>query len=179
MTDSIEVQVDPSFAARVNPEQVRQIARETLLQEDVRSCALQCLHGFSAGAEETSDGLELTVLVTGDERVRELNLRYRGVDSPTDVLSFGGGAEGFVDAPGAPVYLGDVVISYPRVLAQATAQGWSPDKELALLVIHGVLHLAGYDHATPEEEAIMWARQEAILTWLGGAQRAGPESKAG
>jgi probable rRNA maturation factor len=179
MTYLIDVQVDPSFAARVDPEQVRQVARETLLQEEVRSCASQCLHGSAAGVEETGDGLELTVLVTGDERVRELDLRYRGVDSPTDVLSFGGEAEGFVDAPGAMVYLGDVVISYPRVMAQATAQGWSPDKELALLVVHGVLHLAGYDHATPEEEAIMWARQEAILTRLGGDQRAAPEPTAG
>jgi len=141
----IEVQVARPFTAHVDAQQVQEVVREVLVQE-----------GLSGEGE-------LTVVITDDDRVRELNRRYRGVDSPTDVLAFGGAAEGFVEAPGAIPYLGDVVISYPHVRAQAEEQGHSPDRELALLVIHGVLHLLGYDHTTPEEEAIMWARQEAIL----------------
>ena len=102
-------------------------------------------------------------MITDDERGRKVNSRYRGVDLPTDVLTFGDVADAFVGAPGAPLYLGDVVISYPHVQAQAEKQGHSPDRELPLLVIHGVLHLFSCDHATPEGKAIIWARQEAIL----------------
>lgn len=148
MAFTVEVQVDPPFAAQVDPAQVQRTVREVLVQE--------------GRAEEG----EVTVVITDDERVRELNRRYRGVDLPTDVLAFGGVAEGFVEAPDLPPYLGDVVISYPRVQAQAEEQGHSPAEELALLVIHGVLHLLGYDHESSEEKAIMWARQEEILRHL-------------
>jgi len=148
MAFTVEVQVDPPFAAQVDPAQVQRTVREVLVQE--------------GRAEEG----EVTVVITDDERVRELNRRYRGVDLPTDVLAFGGVAEGFVEAPDLPSYLGDVVISYPRVQAQAEEQRHSPAEELALLVIHGVLHLLGYDHESPEEKEIMWARQEEILRHL-------------
>jgi len=148
----VEVQVDPPFAAHVDPARVQKTVREVLVQEGKLACPVPG---------------ELTVVITDDERVRELNRRYRGVDLPTDVLAFGEAAEGFVEAPGAIPYLGDVVISYPRVRTQAEEQDHSPDRELALLVIHGVLHLLGYDHTTPEGEAIMWARQEAIVRRVG------------
>ena len=149
MTLTVEVQLAPPFIGHVDTKQVQEVVREVLVQE--------------RKLEGTTSAAELTVVITDDERVRELNDRYRGVNSPTDVLAFGGAAERFVEAPGAIPYLGDVVISYPRVRAQAEKQGHSPDRELALLAIHGVLHLLGYNHATPEGEAIMWARQEAIL----------------
>lgn len=148
MACTVEVQVDPSFTTQVDPAQVRRAVHEVLVQEG-----------------RMGKG-EVTVVVTNDERVRELNRRYRGVDSPTDVLAFGGVAEGFVEAPELPPYLGDVIISYPRVQAQAEEQGHSPDEELALLVIHGVLHLLGYDHESSEEKAVMWARQKEILRHL-------------
>lgn len=149
MSLTVEVRVDEPFAAHVVARQLEEMAREALLQE---------------GEPERG---ELTVLITDEEKVRELNRRYRGVDSPTDVLAFGGTPEGFVEAPDAAPYLGDVVISYPRARAQAKEHGHSPDRELALLIIHGVLHLLGYDHEAQEEKAIMWARQEAILNQLG------------
>ncbi|MEA3345013.1 MAG: rRNA maturation RNase YbeY [Chloroflexota bacterium] len=146
-----EVQVDPSFAAYVDVERIQEIAHEVVAKH------------ASGERQEWVTKKELTVVITDEERVRELNRRYRGEDRPTDVLAFGGTAEGFVEAPGAPSYLGDVIISYPRAQAQAEELGHSPDRELALLVIHGILHLLGYDHSTPEEKAIMWNRQEAIL----------------
>jgi probable rRNA maturation factor len=167
MIFAAEVQTDASFAAHVDPRRVQEVVREVLTQEGKSTCPPLPRRGTTDVRRGAGDTGELTVVITDDERVRDLNRRFRGVDSPTDVLAFGGGAEGFVEAPGETTYLGDVIISYPRVLAQAQEQGQSSDRELALLVIHGVLHLLGYDHATPEDEAIMWARQEAILRGAG------------
>jgi probable rRNA maturation factor len=84
------------------------------------------------------------------------------------VLSFSAiePAPGFVVAPDAAPYLGDIVIAVPYSRRQAAALGRSLDDELRLLVVHGVLHLLGYDHASPEEEARMWARQDEILAEL-------------
>ena len=81
------------------------------------------------------------------------------------MLSFGQEPTGkaFVSAPDQPPYLGDVVISFARAQDQAAEPSRSVEDELRTLVVHGVLHLLGYDHATPEEEARMWARQDAIL----------------
>jgi probable rRNA maturation factor len=147
MPCTVEVQIDPSLIGRVDAGWIAGVVREALSQEE------------TPGADS-----ELTIVITDDESIQALNRRYRGVDSPTDVLSFGGEAEGFVEAPGRPLYWGDVVISYPRAEAQATEQGHSIDQELALLVIHGVLHLLGYDHGDSDEEAIMWACQGRILS---------------
>ena len=108
---------------------------------------------------------ELTVVITDDETLRELNRTFRGVDDPTDVLSFGDEAPDFVAAPDAADYLGDVVISYPR--AQAQAIGHSVEAELALLVIHGVLHLLGHDHLETDEKEAMWKQQATALKKLG------------
>jgi probable rRNA maturation factor len=171
MAFSIEVQTDPSFAARVDVEWVQEVVREVLRGVNpMDRVSLSPQQIGDAQSEALGTG-QLTVLVTGDDRVRELNRRYRGVDSTTDVLAFGGTAAGFVESPGTPGYLGDVVVSYHRVLAQSAERGHSPDRELALLVIHGALHLLGYDHTTVEEEAIMWAQQEAILRRVGYSWR--------
>jgi probable rRNA maturation factor len=85
------------------------------------------------------------------------------------VLSFGESAASarFVAAPGEPTYLGDVVISYPRAKEQAVSAGHLVADELLLLVVHGVLHLLGYDHAAPGEKRKMWAAQTDILRQLG------------
>lgn len=118
-------------------------------------------------AEGRSDGA-LTVVVTGDETVTDLNLRYLGIDGPTDVLSFPAEepTPGFVSAPEAAGYLGDVIIAFPFTRRQAEALGRSLRDELRLLAVHGTLHLLGFDHAEPAEEAAMWARQAAILEGL-------------
>lgn len=107
----------------------------------------------------------LTIVITSDEAVRVLNQRYRGVDSATDVLSF----------PAAPLpesledghYYGDLVIAHPYTSRQASQLGHALDESLCLLVVHGTLHLLGFDHDRPETRAEMWAAQETILRELG------------
>lgn len=145
----VEVQVAPAFVDLVSTERLRTAAEETLRYEE------------QAG--------EVTVVVTDDEGIQELNRDFLGEDAPTDVLSFGVQEEDvpFVTAPEAGSYLGDVIVSYPRAAAQAEEQGHAVERELDLLVVHGVLHLLGYDHAGAGEKAAMWARQEDVLGALG------------
>jgi probable rRNA maturation factor len=124
-------------------------------------------------AEGVAGPAEVGVLVADDARLHELNRAYRGVDAPTDVLSFGddGPATPFVAQPDAPRYLGDIAISYERVLAQAVEYGHSAARELAYLAAHGALHLLGYDHERgPEDAAAMRAREEAAMGVLGLAR---------
>lgn len=114
--------------------------------------------------QQVEPGLvELSVVLTGDARLRALNAQFRGVDAPTDVLSF---ADGEQQSEQGRTYLGDVVISVPRARAQARAAGHSLAAELQLLTVHGLLHLLGHDHARPAERRKMWAAQDAILAAL-------------
>jgi probable rRNA maturation factor len=112
----------------------------------------------------------LTLVVTDDAQVQSLNRDFLGIDEPTDVLSFPSG-ESAPDPDTGEIYLGDIIISYPRAQAQAEAGGHPIQQELQLLVVHGVLHLLGYDHAEEEEKAEMWAAQEAVLIRLGSSLR--------
>jgi probable rRNA maturation factor len=148
-TGRISVQVDEFFAAEVDAAGLARAVEAVL-------------------AAEGEPDSEVSLVVTSDEAVAELNLGYRGVEGPTDVLSFAAreSAPGFVSAPEADSYLGDVLIALPFTRRQAAALGRSLDDELRLLAVHGTLHLLGYDHAEPEEEAAMWARQDEILTGL-------------
>ncbi len=140
----IHVQVDEAFQPQVDATDLQDIVARVLE-----------LEGLSEG--------EVSVVITDDRAVRDLNRRYRGVDAATDVLSFPmQDAEG-PRLPEEPPYLGDVVIAFPVAAAQARHYGHSVQEELRLLVVHGTLHLLGYDHATPEEEAEMWQKQEAVL----------------
>lgn len=107
---------------------------------------------------------DLSVVITSDEQLRELNRQYRDIDAPTDVLSFPGD---FTDPENNIPYMGDILISYPQAERQAAAGQHSILAELQLLVVHGVLHLLGHDHANPEEQALMWAAQKEILRQLG------------
>lgn len=122
---------------------------------------------------------EVSVVLTSDEEIRELNHQYRGIDSPTDVLSFPlleGEHEGAVlnpsdfahgdDPQGEPIALGDVVISLERAKSQAQEYGHALTRELAFLTVHGILHLLGYDHESEELERVMRAKEEAILNSL-------------
>ncbi|WP_298401147.1 rRNA maturation RNase YbeY [uncultured Chloroflexus sp.] len=120
--------------------------------------------------EQAPAGCELGIRITTDAELHRLNRDFRGVDAPTDVLSFAddGDRGPFVVAPDQPRYLGDIAISYQRVLAQAAEYGHSPARELAYLTVHGVLHLLGYDHERgPADEAAMRAREEAVMATLG------------
>jgi probable rRNA maturation factor len=108
----------------------------------------------------------LTIVITSDELVHELNREYRDIDAPTDVLSF---RSEFLDPENNTFYLGDVIVSYPLAEVQAAASGHSTEDELQLLIVHGVLHLMGHDHGDPDEKERMWAVQDKILTQLGKA----------
>ncbi len=106
---------------------------------------------------------EISLVFVDDEYIHELNLQYRGVDSPTDVLSFAM-LEG-EPCPGddEEIILGDVVISLQAAQRQATDYGHSFRREVAYLTVHGVLHLLGFDHVREEEQKIMRAKEEEVL----------------
>jgi probable rRNA maturation factor len=100
----------------------------------------------------------VSLLLTDDEMVKELNNRYRGIDSTTDVLSFPSGEAGF---------LGDIAISVPRAQLQAEQYGHPLPREIAFLTVHAMLHLFGYDHIEAADEARMRERQREILKTAG------------
>jgi probable rRNA maturation factor len=110
---------------------------------------------------------DLSIILTDDARLHELNLNYLGVDAPTDVLSFPASE---TDPETGARYIGDILISIPRAQAQADAAGHSLEAEVQLLVVHGVLHLIGHDHAEAEDKARMWKAQTEILKQLGLGQ---------
>ena len=110
------------------------------------------------------DGLDLTIVLTDDEQIHALNQRWMGVDGPTDVLSF---PSDEIDPESGNRYAGDILISVPRAAEQAKAAGHSVEAETQLLIVHGVLHLMGHDHAESEEKARMWQAQAEILAQLG------------
>ena len=124
---------------------------------------------------------QITVMVTGDERIRDLNREFKGEDEITDVLSFNVENDSverhededwpeFADSESTndPIRLGDIAISLPQVIRQAEENGKSPDRELAMLTIHGILHLLGYDHAVPEEEKVMFGKTDVVLAGIFG-----------
>ncbi len=113
-----------------------------------------------------STRVSIEVDFVDDERIHQINREYRHVDRPTDVISFAfdDAVEGEVAIKGGPVHdLGVIVISIPRALSQAKDYGHSEKREITFLFVHGLLHLLGYDHGTPEEEAVMFGLQDTIL----------------
>lgn len=111
---------------------------------------------------------EWTLTFVDDEAIRTFNREYRGLDKATDVLSFAQlEGEDFPMPDDAPSVLGDVVVAVPTARRQAEERGHAVDAELALLITHGLLHLLGEDHDTPERKAAMWARQQDVLDALG------------
>ncbi len=107
---------------------------------------------------------DLTIVLTEDAQLQQLNRDYLGFDVTTDVLSFP--ASELDPETGGP-YLGDVLVSVPRAESQARTAGHPLEAELQLLVVHGVLHLLGYDHAEPEAKERMWAVQAQALESIG------------
>ncbi len=107
---------------------------------------------------------DVSIVIGNDALLKKLNHRFRGVDATTDVLSF---ASGEIDPDTRDEYLGDVIISQPRAEDQALTEGHPLADELQLLVVHGVLHLLGYDHLDPDDKKSMQAAQDKILAALG------------
>lgn len=154
MAYEIEVDVDETLAVEIDREPLRDAIAATLRHAQRESGAV-------------------TVVITDDETVRSLNRQYRQIDAPTDILSFAAQLDD--DGTDLPDelweemgdYLGDLLIAYPYTVAQARRYHNPLDAELRLLVVHGALHLLGYDHDTPEQQTAMWQAQGEILQSLG------------
>ena len=150
MSEEIEISVEEKFRGRVDQGWVERIVQTVLKAEGVA-------HPY-----------EVSMVFTDSETVQQLNRDYRGMDEPTDVLAFymlpqGEGDDSFALPPDEVTRLGEVIISYPQAIEQAREQGHSPERELALLIIHGTLHLLGYDHEEPEEEDEMRKKEKELL----------------
>ncbi len=128
----------------------------------LRSVAEQVLTVQGAGSD-----VELGLVITSQERVQQLNKSYRGKDEPTDVLAFYMTSADFIEPPDGMRHLGEVIISYPQAVIQAKEHQHSVKKELAILIIHGVLHLLGYDHEESGQERQMRGREADILSQIG------------
>lgn len=144
MIHAVDVQNEAQFA--LDAERLR-LAVATVLEQ----------HEMSGG---------VTVVITSDEEVAALNRQFRAVDAPTDVLSFPADAPPVDEGDEVP-YLGDLVIAYPYAAAQALREQHDLMHSLSLLVIHGTLHLLGYDHDSPAHRAEMWTAQDRVLNALG------------
>lgn len=108
----------------------------------------------------------MNVIIIDNEKIHKINKEYRGIDRPTDVISFAlEDDKSFVDTDFR--VLGDIYISIDKVHEQAKAYGHSFRRELSFLTVHGILHLLGYDHMKEDEEKIMFGKQEEILNELG------------
>ena len=182
----IEVQVFPEFRRELSVPWLRHVAEQALSQEtSARTHIYPPPEGEDKGGGR-SPSRSLSLVIADDETVRRLNHDYRGLDETTDVLAFAfdhpgeyqgddapplpASQEPFITAPEDDGFAGEVIVSYPQCLRQATAQGHSPHDELALLITHGVLHLLGHDHATPEEEQAMKSIEQKTLATLGMAE---------
>jgi len=104
---------------------------------------------------------EVSITLVTDKTIRELNRQYRGIDSATDVLAFAMQEGEFKEI--TPDLLGDVIISAETAQRQAEEAGHSLERELGILLIHGLLHLAGYDHITKEEASQMQEKEKELL----------------
>ena len=148
--EEIEIFVEEEFRGLVDDGWLRKIAQTVLKAEGVAS------------------PYEVSLVFTDSETVQRLNREFRGVDETTDVLAFYMLAQkeadsSFVLPPDGITRLGEVIISYPQAVEQAKEQGHPLERELTLLVIHGILHLLGYDHEEPDEESKMKERERELL----------------
>ena len=145
-------------------------------EELIRTVVIGCMD-----FEKCPYEAEVNVLLTDNEVIHEINREHRGIDAPTDVLSFPmvdyqkpadfdpleDASEDYFNFETGELVLGDIVISLEKVMEQAQNYGHSPRRELAFLVAHSMLHLYGYDHMEDEERSVMEDRQRRILDELG------------
>ena len=146
----LSIRIEKPFVGLVSKAWLRQAVKLTLI-----------LIGISSP-------VELGLVIADDDTVHELNRSYRNVDRTTDVIAFALSerdvkSEPFIPPPDHVIHLGEVIISYPQAKRQAAEQRHPLEKELALLVAHGVLHLLGYDHELPEQGKKMRAMESKVL----------------
>jgi probable rRNA maturation factor len=166
------------------------------IEVQLESDWLQSIVEKTLTAENLPPNAEISLVITGQERIRELNRQFRGLDRPTDVLSFAMSEqteekpeafikppdsqlhsgtdvitsplfEAFIGPPDGMLHLGEVIISYPQAVIQAEERGHSIKKEMVILIVHGVLHILGYDHEKPDREPAMTAREKEVLSTFG------------
>jgi probable rRNA maturation factor len=142
---AIIIEIDPPFLDKTAPDELVEVAAAVFKHQ---------------GIEPTAG---VSIQISDDARLQQLNLEYLGIDAPTDVLSF---PVPFEDPETGSYYYGDIAISYPKAASQAQTGGHSVTDELKLLIVHGILHLLGYDHAAEEEKLRMWALQDQLLDAL-------------
>ena len=149
----LSLQIESQFSSAVKKSWLRAAVKEALV------------------AAKADPQVQLDLVIADDTTLHRLNSAYRNIDKPTDVLAFAlteasSWETPFLTPPGELTPLGEVVISYPTAAKQAEEHGHSIDRELAILVLHGVLHLLGYDHDTDEAEREMKALEERALSLL-------------
>ena len=124
--------------------------------------------------EKLTEPVEIECVITDDSTIQRLNKQFRNLNEPTDVLSFafkdiamGARGAGFPAVPEGPEVLGQIIISFPTAVRQAAEHSHSVDQELTMLVVHGMLHLLGYDHQVPADTRKMRQREKYIIKRLG------------
>lgn len=126
--------------------------------------------------EKFVDSYNIDIMIVDDEKIREINFKYRSIDKPTDVLSFPivdmydgkiNSSCGDIDKDEGAIILGDIIISIERVIEQSKEYGHSLEREMIFLLAHGVYHLLGYDHGSEEREKKMFEKQNAVLNKMG------------
>ena len=142
----IDVEVAAAYAADASAEHIAALLARVLADEAVE------------------EGAGLSIEIAGDDLLHALNRDHRGVDAPTDVLSFAADeGEAFPAEPGEPRYLGDIAVSVESVRRNAAEAGLTTAEEIDHILVHGLLHLLGYAHESDDDEAAMRAREEGYL----------------
>lgn len=142
---------------------VRRAVRRSMVKR-----RLQVARGEVEAPIAPDDRLEISVTLMSDDELRELNREYRGLDRSTDVLSFPVDPDdphvGVLREAGRPIPIGDICLSIDRITDQSERYGESFERELVRVVVHGALHLIGYDHCTPKERELMRMREAEVLS---------------
>jgi probable rRNA maturation factor len=144
----VVIQVDEPFDKKINPTKI----------DDALSVTFQLYPPQVDGT--------VSVVITNNDTVQHLNRNYRGIDAPTDVLSFDNIPDPNFLGEEISQHLGDIVIAYPVAEKQAIAGGHSVGEEVQLLTVHGALHLLGFDHDTSDNRQEMWTAQGRVMAEL-------------
>lgn len=148
----VEVNENVVLQPRMSQEMVEALAELAIRVMDSVGCAVTT---------------ELAIQIVTDDFMQHLNRTYREIDAPTDVLSFVAEALPEEIAMEEPPYLGDLIIAYNYTLKVANEANHTPSDEFGLAIVHGILHLVGYDHDTPDTQKAMWEKQAELLLSLG------------
>lgn len=133
--------------------------------ENIDKELLNKVAAFALAHEKVKKAL-VNIIIVDNVEIRKINKEYRGIDRETDVISFAlEDDDTFIELPIR--VLGDIYISIDKVKSQAIEYGHSERREICFLTVHGILHLLGYDHMNPDEEKIMFDKQDKILMELG------------